>query len=684
MRAPSLWHRRLWPWVVAVCLLAAAAPAPTWAAPTVDEQLEAIALLPSKDNAQALAELTTLRRTVPPRDIQALEVLWQLGAIHTYQRDSAAVLALESGFATWFNDGDPNRAALGRAAWQLTLQNLHWSQRDLIKATQAMTDLVLSPAEEDRLPPVWRFRLISTRADLAEEAGKLDDALVHRLNALRAIEKTDSHRRTAAAMNSLAYLHRRKGDFDQAVHWSDQALALARAHPNDGLLSALSVTRGTIEVDLGRNTEAAKYYETALSIANRDNDRRTQALMLGNLADLGLRTKDYPRALRLSEEALKLAIETQDRSSEALANHNMGVAKIALGRVDEGRTQVLQAIQMERVDGNVTSVVEGLLELGEYLENAGDLAGAMKAYAEYRGLADTMERDDRRKAVVEAQQKFDDDRKSAERETLVKANELNTALAEARRLQLVLWGLLLACGLAGVALLVNLSRRTRHANLELAKSNEVLAEQSERDPLTGLGNRHQLQRLLAEPKRKQGSVGSLFLVDVDHFKNINDTHGHAGGDQVLVELAERLRLAVRDGDAVLRWGGEEFLVLTDAQDGTAARALAQRVLNGIAAAPVVLSNGVKVPVSVSMGFARFPLPEVEGVVSWESALELVDQLMYRAKSHGRNQAWSLESARHAHADELLALLAEAEAAVQRGAIELGQWRGPSLSAGAAA
>lgn len=679
-RTHTFWRRMLWPWAAACCM----ALAPAWAAPTVDEQLEAIALLPAKDHAKALAELGALRQTVPARDFQALDVLWQLAGIHIYERDTAAVLALEPSFSPWINDPAPNRAALGRVAWQLVLENLYWSQRDMAKAQQLLNALVLSPAEEQGLPAVWRYRLISARADLAEEAGKLDDALELRLNAMRAVEKTDSPRRLAGAMNSLAYLHRRKGDLDQARHWSDQALAVAQANPSDALLSSLNVARGTIETDLGRYAEAATYYEKVLALATRDDNQRMRALMLGNLADLSLRTKDYPRALKLASEALKLAIETKDRSSEALANHNVGVAKIALGRVDEGRAQVLQAIQMERADGNVTSVSEGLVELGEYLERAGDLAGAMKAYAEYRGLADTLERDDRRKAVVEAQQRYDDDRKNAEREGLVKANELNTALAEARRLQLALWGLLIACGVAGVVLLVNLSRRTRHANLELAKSNEVLAEQSERDPLTGLGNRHQLQRLLAEPRRVKGSVGSLFLVDVDHFKQINDHHGHAGGDQVLVELAERLRQAVRDGDAVLRWGGEEFLVLTDAQDGAAARALAQRVLHSIAAAPVVLTNGVQVPVSVSMGFARFPLPEVEGVVSWESALELVDQLMYRAKSHGRNQAWSLESAPNARADQLLALLAEAESAVQRGAIELGQWRGPSLAPGGAA
>ncbi len=677
------WRRRLCG-LAAACLVALA---PSWAAAdAVDDQLAQIALMPSKDDAKALAMLAELRKTLPAQSPQALEALWQFAVIHASQRKPEAVMALEPNFSAWIDDPDRRRSLMGRVAWQLALNRVHIFKDNTQKAREALAVLNLSAADEDALPVMWRLRLYTSRASSAEEGGKFDDALEDRLKALRAAEAIGEPRRVAGAMSGLAALYRRKGDLDQARDWLDQALALAKAQarPDDVLLTDLYVNLGTIQTDQERYAEAADSYEKALAIAVRDGDDSTRALMLGNLADLGLRTKDYPRALRLGTEALALATETKDRGSQNLAKHNMGVAQIAMGRVAEGRALVLEAIAAEREAGHVTSVAEGLLELGQYLERAGDFEGAMKAFAEYRGLADNLEREDRRKAVLEAQQRLNDDRRSAERENLMKTTELNAAKAEARRLQLALWGLLLACGAAGVVLLVKLSRRTREANLALAQSNEVLAEQSERDPLTGLGNRHLLQRLLAEPRRAKGAVGSLFLVDVDHFKQINDVHGHAGGDQVLIELAERLRSAVRDGDAVLRWGGEEFLVLTDAHDSPAAQALAQRVLSNIAKTPVTLTSGTTVPVSVSMGFARFPLLDVEGDLSWESALELVDQLMYRAKSHGRNQAWSLESAHNARADELLALLADAEAAVQRGALELGQWRGPSLAAGAAA
>jgi diguanylate cyclase (GGDEF)-like protein len=244
-------------------------------------------------------------------------------------------------------------------------------------------------------------------------------------------------------------------------------------------------------------------------------------------------------------------------------------------------------------------------------------------------------------------------------------------------LQLVLWALLLASGVLAVVLLASLTRRTRAANQALALSNADLADQSERDPLTGVGNRNLWQRLLRT--QVAGDFrGQLLLVDVDHFKRINDRYGHGGGDQVLTELARRLRAVVREGDAVIRWGGEEFLVFTArSQEAAAVEVLAERVLSDVGSHPVPLDDGRTVPVSVSVGYARFPLENDSPLTwPWEAALELVDQLMYRAKSMGRNQAWGLLGARATDSAAVPALLQEAEAAMARGDLHLSRLRGP--------
>src|SRR5437870_5330146 len=102
--------------------------------------------------------------------------------------------------------------------------------------------------------------------------------------------------------------------------------------------------------------------------------------------------------------------------------------------------------------------------------------------------------------------------------------------------------------------------------------------------------------------------GTLFLIDVDHFKQINDRSGHAGGDAVLVEVARRPRATLRDDDLVVRWGGEEFLVLVGPLPVAEAEVLAHRLLCALADHPVV-HGGQAVGVSASIGYGVFPMAQ---------------------------------------------------------------------------
>jgi two-component system cell cycle response regulator len=162
--------------------------------------------------------------------------------------------------------------------------------------------------------------------------------------------------------------------------------------------------------------------------------------------------------------------------------------------------------------------------------------------------------------------------------------------------------------------------RLRNAELELA---------SRTDALTGLHNRRhleeQLQRLAAAP----GQLSAL-LLDIDRFKQVNDTRGHAAGDQVLRALAERLRLAARAGDVPGRWGGEEFLVALPATTATEAAALGERVRWEISAAPVSLEDG-PLAVTASVGVAS------GAEDGWEGLVRRADAGLYAAKEGGRNR-----------------------------------------------
>lgn len=169
------------------------------------------------------------------------------------------------------------------------------------------------------------------------------------------------------------------------------------------------------------------------------------------------------------------------------------------------------------------------------------------------------------------------------------------------------------------------------AHAQLALKNRELQVLSTTDQLTGLDNRMKLDEvLMTEVTRAQRyqTVFSLILVDLDHFKQVNDTHGHQVGDQVLVRLAEILRASGRQSDVVGRWGGEEFLIVCPQTDLEGARTHAEHLCTTIAATylPVV---GHK---TASFGVAAYRSGDDE-----ETLLRRADDALYCAKESGRNR-----------------------------------------------
>jgi diguanylate cyclase (GGDEF)-like protein/hemerythrin-like metal-binding protein/PAS domain S-box-containing protein len=171
----------------------------------------------------------------------------------------------------------------------------------------------------------------------------------------------------------------------------------------------------------------------------------------------------------------------------------------------------------------------------------------------------------------------------------------------------------------------------KRAEAALRHELESLEQLASTDVLTNAWNRRRFLEAVEGEMHRSNRYGhplSLVLLDIDHFKRINDTFGHPAGDRVLRELADRVRVAIRLSDSLTRWGGEEFIVLMPNTGLSSAAVLAERIREGIASQDF---EGVG-PVTASFGLAEY-LP----ASSLEVWLERVDRAMYRAKSEGRNQ-----------------------------------------------
>lgn len=168
-----------------------------------------------------------------------------------------------------------------------------------------------------------------------------------------------------------------------------------------------------------------------------------------------------------------------------------------------------------------------------------------------------------------------------------------------------------------------------------------LSDEGRTDALTGLRNRRELHdRLAAEIARCKRTGGTLCvaMLDLDHFKRINDEYSHQAGDAVLRALADTLRREVRASDLVLRFGGEEFVVVSPDTDAAAAEVLLQRIRAAVAAMPVH-HNGTALPaITISIGFVEVPRQAADA----ESALAAADVAMYAAKRGGRDRVVSYE------------------------------------------
>jgi diguanylate cyclase (GGDEF)-like protein len=229
--------------------------------------------------------------------------------------------------------------------------------------------------------------------------------------------------------------------------------------------------------------------------------------------------------------------------------------------------------------------------------------------------------------------------------------------------------LLAAACLLSFAVVALLYRRVRHTNQLLSSSNELLKVQSERDPLTGLANRRHFQAVMRQLAADGKLSGTVYLIDIDHFKNINDRHGHSAGDAVLIEVAQRLRDTLREEDLIVRWGGEEFLVVVQALAPEQVDTLAQRMLSALDHVPVQV-DAHRIPVTSSIGFATFPIGPAPLQVSWERAINLVDTAMYLAKAHGRNRAYGVRLMHASDEASLEAITLSLESAWREGQVEL--------------
>jgi len=508
------------------------------------------------------------------------------------------------------------------------------------RAALAVYDQLCAPARTQALECDYRewWRALDLAQRGAADQGNTVVASAYAQTMIDVARRGKDAPREAVSLGIAAVQAEGNADSLAANHLIGRAQQIARAEGSPWVQVRVAVLDGLLHFKRQQPAAQERDYESALVIAKAAGLKRSAMLLRANLSDAYIHEGRPADALAAVNLALPVARQHRDFRTERLLLHNAAIAKLALGRVAEAKVEMAHVLELWQKNTGPGQRDEALREFGDALSRAGDTAGAIELFHQEDTLSKEIRAANKAAAEAELRARYDQAAQKRRIELLERDNQLKSAELDNQTLARHLWMFGGAALVLLGALAVMMYRRMRELNCSLVKHEAMLRAHSERDALTGLANRRQFREVMRVRGGDQAFKGALLMVDVDHFKRVNDHYGHAAGDRVLVEVARRLGAAMRGADLVARWGGEEFLVFAPNVEGAELDQLAERVRLAMNQAPVVLDNGCVIETTVSIGYAAFPLPASHVPVNWEQAVNLADLSLYTAKNQGRNCA----------------------------------------------
>lgn len=513
------------------------------------------------------------------------------------------------------------------------------------EADRAYAEVCAAPHELPACDPGAWWRAVRLLTLSAERQGRLVDALDLAQRGRDLAQLAFDPAMEAWSRASEAYYLFSLGDVVRSRSSLQEADRRARDSGDRVAMMRVRYARARVASASNDVAAALRLTDEALALIVPLHSLRLESQLLPNLSDF-LRRAGRPKdALAAVLRAYPVLLRHHDLRAQPMLLHNGGLARIQLGQVAQGRQDLERALKLLESSGAKAQIVGALGEGADALGAVGDDHGALELIHREEAMREEINRNNRDAMLAQLRANHQAEADRRELDLLERDNALNASRLKSQNLMGWIWMLgtallVLAAGVVGLLVL-----RARDTTRRLQRSEAMLRVQSERDPLTGLANRRHFRQMLATMDGGDAFKGTLVLLDVDHFKRINDEYGHQSGDVVLVELAQRLVHSVRSKDLVCRWGGEEFLVYSPDLQGDALIVMAQRVLRSVGDRPVRLPDGRELAVTASIGYGTFPLGEAQIPLSWERAVNLVDMALYTAKATGRDRAAGILSVR---------------------------------------
>ena len=651
-------------------------------------RIEAVYGLSERNNTAALALIVTLGEQLPDttpyvvqREYLTTRINLELDSGQTDAAKASIAKLLTLAQAQTKPDDIGLAMAKGLEASIMVVAAQHASA--ILKLDEALP-LALRSGSAKVLSQHYR---VLGNAQLA--TSKFEAALQSYLKSLQYADQQTDHPKQSRlrSLNGLSNVYSAMKDHEKTLAVIDEALVLAKELDSRKMMATLYLNQGGSYAELGRNADYAAANQRALQVSRESGLIPLEATILNNIGDGYLRSQNYPKAEELARQALAKFREIDDNGGMVIAQSNIGFALMGQGKVAQGVQEVRAALKLAQDAGAMADEETILGELGRMYEQLGLYKETVATVREQQKLSEQLFQAARQKSVAALQEQFDAVQRQKQIELLARENSLKDATISNQRLQQIVTLLGAILTVVGGVFVYLLYRRVRKTNQKLREANKQLEFHAVRDPLTGLFNRRSFFELMnkraanaSTGRREDDNPDGLMILDIDHFKNINDTLGHAGGDAVLIEIAKRLRSTVRDTDMVMRWGGEEFLIFSPKANAVHLKSLAQRVLNVIGDKPIAVGDKM-MTITVTGGFLSLPFSGLsETDCNWEKAMQIADMALYLGKVNGRNRAYGLNRLLAPFEQVMPVLERDISAALKAEMVELVEVLGPEPDA----
>lgn len=507
-------------------------------------------------------------------------------------------------------------------------QGYYLSQADSERAALPSFDAAVQAAQKLGNPHLiadaltWRGNTHSLLGDQAL-------AMVDLLAAQREYEST--HGTQAAArgnLSNIASLYRRMGEYDAARDYLQQAMVAAQDAGDLPLLRIVRVQQGFLATESGHPEDGIAPLSQALTLARASGQPdEIGAVLLAQAENSNARGR-YADALQQVADAGKAFAAAKDNSNAGMLALQAAEAHAGLGQHNQAASEFALAQSHLANSGNLRYLAELYTSRAANEEAMGHTQAALDDLKRKIATEAELARKTHAQVTTLMRYRFDTARHELETRKLLADRKLQAQqVAALKRVRGWQWLAIVLGGLL-TALISALGYRQWRRGRRLNRLSLT-------DPLTGVSNRRHMEYLLGraiERARTAQQDLAVIMLDIDHFKQVNDNHGHAAGDQVLRDMASLCQTALRQFDRFGRIGGEEFLLVLPATGLDGGLLVAERLRAQVAAAEMAAGD-TTLHITISLGVTTLHAADD----NCDTLLQRADAMLYRAKDAGRNR-----------------------------------------------